>query len=118
MNSGTSSSLGARERRVQRIQRRRRERARGQRHPDTAPRDSASTSPTESAVERSGPHDPETLAERPHAVEVGIDQLLGLLARQRLDAERARDRDQGPIDAISFERREALRRALTVHVHR
>ena len=45
--------------------------------------------------------DPERLAEREQPRVVGLQQRLGLVARQRLDPERAGDRQQRAVEAVA-----------------
>ncbi len=54
--------------------------------------------------------------ERERAVVIGLEQRLGLLARQRLDAERARQADQRTVETVALDERCARGRRLAGRV--
>ena len=68
------------------------------------------------AVEGDRPPRRERLAQLVHALEMGFDQLAGLLARERLDPDRAGQRDQCDIEPVRADQIRAPARRLVLEV--
>ena len=80
-----------------------RERAGGKREPDAAAVDRAVDVVGIGAVERDRAPHAEGLVERERALVVGVDQRQRLLARKRLDPERARQAQQRPVETVELD---------------
>jgi hypothetical protein len=94
------------------------ERARGQRDADRAPVEQCLDVARCRRVERDRAPHAERLAEREHPVVPGVEQRLRLGARQRLDAERARQAHERAVDPVGAQLGAAARRVVRRGVER
>jgi len=89
-----------------------RERAGGQREADTAAVQRVVDVVRVGPVERDRAPDPERPLDGERTGEVGLEQGRGLLARQALDADRARQAEQRTVEPVALDERSAARRLL------